>query len=267
METNSINNQFNYQQSQTEQLQSRTQADYVNTQLQAQGRNTSGVMGQNEFLKLLITELQYQDPLQPMDNRDFIAQMAQFSALEQATQMNRQIGQLLEHSSQSDLYNMLGKEVVYYSPVNYNQYSGVVEEILMAEDKTMLIVNGNPVSPEQILSIRMHMNNSASNSQQAVNNTNNNQVQQNIQEMNQWMNNQRAQNEYSQESLGVLQNETENASEALAAPQNVIHLNDEGGEEISSQPIIGEITESTKTTRLQNYRPLDEIAEFRTSED
>jgi flagellar basal-body rod modification protein FlgD len=44
-------------------------------------------LGQDEFLKLLMTQLQHQDPMKPMENQDFIAQTAQFSQLEQMSKL------------------------------------------------------------------------------------------------------------------------------------------------------------------------------------
>jgi len=67
----------------------------------------SKTLGQDQFLALLVTQLQHQDPTQPMDDMQFIAQLAQFSSLEQMQQMNTTLTGIaqtltLEPSSQGD---------------------------------------------------------------------------------------------------------------------------------------------------------------------
>lgn len=56
------------------------------------GRLAGGAMGKNEFLKLLVTQLQHQDPLNPMQGDQMAAQLAQFSSLEQLQQINATLG-------------------------------------------------------------------------------------------------------------------------------------------------------------------------------
>ena len=62
------------------------------------GRNVSNELGKSDFLNLLITQLQFQDPLEPMDDTDFIAQLAQFSSLEQMQNLNTSFSQSMGFS-------------------------------------------------------------------------------------------------------------------------------------------------------------------------
>jgi len=68
-------------------------------------------IGLQDFLKILTTQLSHQDPLKPMDNQEFIAQVAQFSALEQSRQLNEKIDRLLAVQSATQSVGLLGKTV------------------------------------------------------------------------------------------------------------------------------------------------------------
>jgi len=68
-------------------------------------------LGQEDFLKILTTQLNYQDPLKPMDNQQFMAQMAQFSSLEQTRTMNDNIETLLMIQSATQSVGLLGRTV------------------------------------------------------------------------------------------------------------------------------------------------------------
>jgi flagellar basal-body rod modification protein FlgD len=68
-------------------------------------------LGKDDFLKILITQLQHQDPTKPMEDREFIAQMAQFSSLEQMTNMSTQFTELSATLKGSQAMNLIGKDV------------------------------------------------------------------------------------------------------------------------------------------------------------
>ena len=72
----------------------------------------SGV-NQADYLKLFMQELTYQDPLKPIDNREFMAQMAQFSALQEAQSTNQSLNQLLSMTSGNQSLMLLGKYVKF----------------------------------------------------------------------------------------------------------------------------------------------------------
>ncbi len=82
-----------------------------NTQIYSSDPNA---LGKDDFLMLLVTELQNQDPLNPMDNSEFVAQLAQFSALEQLTNANKNLEtlQMYQNSlNNAQAVGMIGKDI------------------------------------------------------------------------------------------------------------------------------------------------------------
>ncbi len=84
-------------------------------QVSAFGAGAPAGMGQDEFLRMLVVQLQNQDPLNPMDSQNFSAQLAQFSSLEQLIKMNNQLGDIgisqnIQNNAQT--VGMIGKDVV-----------------------------------------------------------------------------------------------------------------------------------------------------------
>ena len=71
-------------------------------------------LGNDDFLKLLLTQMQNQDPANPMDDKEYMAQIAQFSSLEQLTKVNTSLESMLNNSSQEQMVSavsFIGKEV------------------------------------------------------------------------------------------------------------------------------------------------------------
>jgi len=68
-------------------------------------------LGQEEFLRILLAQLSFQDPLEPVDNQEFIAQLAQFSTLEFNRTTNEKLDGLLTLNSANQALSLIGKEV------------------------------------------------------------------------------------------------------------------------------------------------------------
>lgn len=69
-------------------------------------------LGKDEFLKLLLTQLRYQDAQDPVKDKEFIAQMAQFSALEQTTNMTKTFEKVAKRGMNNEALSMLGQNAV-----------------------------------------------------------------------------------------------------------------------------------------------------------
>lgn len=104
-------------------------------------------LGQDDFLKLLAQQFQAQDPLQPMDNTAFIAQMAQFSSLQQSSDMDKNITSLLADQQKATANSYLGHRVTV-NKSDGTMDTGDVTSIDLSGTTPQLMVNGTgyPVS-------------------------------------------------------------------------------------------------------------------------
>ena len=68
-------------------------------------------LGLQDFLKVLLTQLSYQDPLKPMDNQEFMAQIAQFTSVEQTQQLNTKIETLINTQAALQSVGLIGRTV------------------------------------------------------------------------------------------------------------------------------------------------------------
>jgi flagellar basal-body rod modification protein FlgD len=77
---------------------------------------TQAVVSQQDFLKILLTQLTFQDPLKPVDNEQFIAQLAQFTSLEQTKELTDGVNTLLSIQATTQSIGLLGKTVDVATP-------------------------------------------------------------------------------------------------------------------------------------------------------
>ncbi len=107
--------------------------------------STSSTLGQDTFLQLLVTQLQYQDPLDPMDDKEFVAELAQFSSLEQLTEINTGIENLTTATSTQSLMgavNFIGKTIeATGTAVNLEDGEASSVTFTLPEDAQTCLVN------------------------------------------------------------------------------------------------------------------------------
>jgi flagellar basal-body rod modification protein FlgD len=110
------------------------------------------VLDQDDFLKLLTAQLSSQDPLNPVSDRDFIAQMAQFSALDQARAMSADVAALRAEQQFGQAYALLGRHVDLLE-TGGTTAQGVVSAVIIEAGTPKLIVNGQAYSLGQLTAV------------------------------------------------------------------------------------------------------------------
>lgn len=136
------------------------------TTMSAASQNTmsdavGNVMGKEQFLELLVAEMKYQDPLDPKQDKEFIAELAQFSSLEQAQNMNTNMEQFISNQLVSNNFgflNFIGKNVEYkFADIDPNSgeefmnvAQGKIDVINVEGDIPKFFVGGYEIEMEAI---------------------------------------------------------------------------------------------------------------------
>lgn len=110
-------------------------------------------LDKDAFLKLLVTELRAQDPSNAMDDKQFIAQLAQFSSLEQTSQMATGLQNLALSNASTQAIDMIGKSVQYIDPGSGDTLSGKVSTVGLTSDGPQLKVGDALLSLSDIVGV------------------------------------------------------------------------------------------------------------------
>ncbi|GIW78948.1 MAG: flagellar basal body rod modification protein FlgD [Gemmatales bacterium] len=112
----------------------------------------SNTLGREQFLNLLLIQLQNQDPLNPVSQSDFTDQLTQLSTLESLNSLNSNIQSLIALQQLTQGANLIGK-VVRYNVPNDGEQSGLVSAVNIVDNSVQLIVDGKPISLSQVVGV------------------------------------------------------------------------------------------------------------------
>lgn len=117
-------------------------------------KEPTSTMGKDDFLKILITQMQNQDPTQPLKDTEFIAQMAQFTSVEQQAQMADELKLMRQSLGMSS--SLIGKMVSWMGKTESGDpvmKSGLVDSIIIRKGSQFATVQGDEVALESITKI------------------------------------------------------------------------------------------------------------------
>lgn len=129
-----------------------------NGSLTQKTQGSKNTLGKEAFLLLLVTQLQNQDPLKPMDDKEFTAQLAQFSSLEEMKNISKSIDGLVASQSSSaktSAVGFIGKEVKFLDPAgSESTMQGTVASVRYESGESYLIIGSMNVPLSNLLEVR-----------------------------------------------------------------------------------------------------------------
>ncbi len=116
---------------------------------QEKERKVGSALGKEDFLLLLVTQMQYQDPLSPQDNTEYVAQLAQFSELEQMQNLN-------QTANNNVAYSLVGKEVIVQETSSIgeiNEVQGRVDYVQVQNGEAYVFIEGERYSYNDVVQV------------------------------------------------------------------------------------------------------------------
>ncbi|WP_461205736.1 flagellar hook assembly protein FlgD [Clostridium sp. DL1XJH146] len=123
-------------------------SNYDISQLGQSSELTQKSLGKDDFLKILTAQLQYQDPMESMDNSEYIAQMAQFSSLEQMQNLSDNLMTLISLQNTQLGASLIGKEVKVSRDGEI--YSGIVSKTSNLDSELTMTIDGKQFNVSEI---------------------------------------------------------------------------------------------------------------------
>jgi flagellar basal-body rod modification protein FlgD len=113
-----------------------------------------GEMGKDQFLQLLVTEMKNQDPLNPVDNKEMVAQLAQFSALEQMQNVSKQVEGLRQENGLVSAVGITNKQIS--AKLSDGSYAfGLVNSVLWEDGGIKLQIGDQQYAASDIVSLTL----------------------------------------------------------------------------------------------------------------
>ena len=115
---------------------------------------------ENLFLKILTTQLKNQNPLEPLQNGDFVNQISTMASTQETATMNQQLSSLIQlqqivagQNAFTQSASLVGKNVKYVDPETAKQLTGVVSEVKLDDGALFLAINGKDVPMNSVIGI------------------------------------------------------------------------------------------------------------------
>ncbi len=110
-------------------------------------------VNKDEFLKLFVAQLKNQSPMDPLKGHEFIAQLAQFSSVEQLTNLNTSFANTLKFQQLTGGSEFIGKKATYVDPIDGGPAEGVIQGAVTLDDSISVVIQNREIPISNITGI------------------------------------------------------------------------------------------------------------------